>query len=82
MKYAEDHPGELTARLLKDMHRVVMGPGSVLDPALAAAPPVARSCYLNSLSRQADARERRTKRDMYTMSTLIDLLARGTTFKG
>ena len=77
IKYAEEHPGELTSRLLKDMHKVVMGPGCTLDPALAAAPPVARSYYLNSLSRQVDAKERRTRREMYTMTTLIDLLALG-----
>ena len=77
MKWAEDHPGELASKLLKDMHNVVMGPRSILDPALAAAPPVAMSYYLTALSRHMGGRERHTKRELFTITTIMDLLALG-----
>ena len=73
---AQKHPGELARELLEAMHETIVGP-SLLDSAGSQAPPVARSFYLNFLSRKFSEKEKRSKRELFTLTTLLDQIRSG-----
>lgn len=79
MAWSEEYPGRLAARLLQRMEDRVGRDGEAAMWDKEAAPASARSYYLRVLLTKYPDMKARNSREMFTLSVLLDHLARGRT---
>ena len=79
MAWSEEYPGRLAARLLQRMEDRVGRDGEAAMWDKEAAPASARSYYLRVLLTKYTDMKQRNSREMFTLSVLLDHLARGRT---
>ena len=77
--WSEEYPGRLAARLLQRMEDRVGRDGEAAMWDKEAAPASARSYYLRVLLTKYTDMKQRNSREMFTLSVLLDHLARGRT---